>query len=78
MALDQWIRAQADPECIAIDVVDGVSVALKCVQTCQTVQSNTSGAGYSQNVACSQMRWDLPSISQNSAPGFTGFLYLVQ
>ena len=49
MALTLWIWAQAATECIALGTVDGVSVALKCVQTCHTVPPNSSGAGYSQN-----------------------------
>ena len=78
VALDQQVCAQAAPECIALGTADGMSVALKCVQTRQTVLPTHLAQATVKTVIRCQRRRDLPSISQNSPPGFTGFLYLAE
>ena len=70
MAIGQRILARAAPECIAIERTDGVSVALKCVQTCQTVLPTHLAQAIVKTVIRSQMRWDLLSIFQKQLAGF--------
>ena len=72
VALDKQKYAQAAPECIALGTADGMSVALKYVQTCQTVLPTHLAQAIVKTVIRCQMRRDLPEYQPKQPAGFHG------